>query len=177
MPILPLFNESYLGEFVYGAIDGAVTTFAVVAGATGANLAPDIVLILGFANLFADGFSMAASNFLSTKSKLQVLARKGHKHRDVLPVQTAIVTFVSFFAVGLIPLTSYVLGKFVPLIAENQFTIAALLTAIAFAIVGAIRGKVVKNNMLKAAAETLILGGAAAAIAFYVGVFLRGLVG
>ena len=47
------FNDNYLGEFVYGAIDGAVTTFAVVAGATGANLSPTIILILGFANLFA----------------------------------------------------------------------------------------------------------------------------
>jgi VIT1/CCC1 family predicted Fe2+/Mn2+ transporter len=46
-----------------------VTTFAVVAGVTGASLSPTIVLILGFANLFADGFSMAVGNYLSTKSR------------------------------------------------------------------------------------------------------------
>ena len=101
MPILsPRFTESYLGEFVYGAIDGAVTTFAVVAGAAGASLSSNIVLILGFANLFADGFSMAASNYLSTKTKLEILAKKGHEHHDVMPTQTAIVTFVSFFAIS-----------------------------------------------------------------------------
>ena len=59
----------YLGEFVYGAIDGTVTTFAVVAGAAGAALSPGIVIILGFANLLADGFSMASGNFLSERTQ------------------------------------------------------------------------------------------------------------
>lgn len=61
--------HSYLPEFIYGGIDGSVTTFAIVAGVTGASLSPTIVLILGFANLFADGFSMAVGNYLSSKSK------------------------------------------------------------------------------------------------------------
>lgn len=59
----------YLPEFVYGGIDGLVTTFAVVAGATGANLDLSIVLILGFANLFADGFSMSVGAFMANKSE------------------------------------------------------------------------------------------------------------
>ncbi|MBI1936078.1 VIT1/CCC1 transporter family protein [Candidatus Woesearchaeota archaeon] len=59
----------YLGEFVYGAIDGTITTFAVVAGAAGAALSPGIVVILGFANLLADGFSMASGNFLSERAQ------------------------------------------------------------------------------------------------------------
>ena len=62
--------QNYLGEFVYGGIDGSVTTFAVVAGAAGAGLDPAIVLILGFANLFADGFSMSVGAYLSTKSEI-----------------------------------------------------------------------------------------------------------
>lgn len=61
-------NGIYLKDLVYGAIDGTVTTFAVVAGVAGASLSPTIVLILGFANLFADGFSMAISNYLSIKA-------------------------------------------------------------------------------------------------------------
>ena len=56
-------------DFVYGATDGAVTTFAVVAGVVGASLSPSIVLILGFANLFADGFSMAVGNYLEQISE------------------------------------------------------------------------------------------------------------
>lgn len=61
--------EDYLGEIVYGGIDGVVTTFAIVAGAAGAGLDAKITLILGFANLIADGFSMGVGAFLSAKSE------------------------------------------------------------------------------------------------------------
>lgn len=61
--------QEYLREFVYGGIDGAVTTFAVVAGGFGANLDAGILIILGFANLLADGFSMSVGAFLSAKSE------------------------------------------------------------------------------------------------------------
>ncbi|GAB5400961.1 MAG: VIT1/CCC1 transporter family protein [Aureisphaera sp.] len=61
--------EAYLGEFVYGGIDGCVTTFAVVAGAVGAGLDSDIIIILGFANLLADGFAMSVGAYLSSKSE------------------------------------------------------------------------------------------------------------
>jgi len=63
-----IFNKDYIGEFVYGGIDGAITTFAVVAGATGAGFGLNVILILGFANLIADGFSMSVGNFFSTKA-------------------------------------------------------------------------------------------------------------
>lgn len=64
-----------LEDFVYGATDGAVTTFAVVAGVVGASLSPAIVLILGFANLLADGFSMAVGNYLATKAQREYIER------------------------------------------------------------------------------------------------------
>ncbi|MBI5466177.1 MAG: VIT1/CCC1 transporter family protein [Candidatus Kerfeldbacteria bacterium] len=60
---------AYIGDVVYGANDGIITTFAVVAGVAGAALSPTIVLILGVANILADGFSMAAGNFLARKSE------------------------------------------------------------------------------------------------------------
>ncbi len=63
---------SYLRNMVYGANDGIVTTFAVVAGVAGANLSPKIILILGFANLVADGISMAMGSFLGTRSENQL---------------------------------------------------------------------------------------------------------
>jgi VIT1/CCC1 family predicted Fe2+/Mn2+ transporter len=62
-------RHNYLRDWIYGGIDGSVTTFAVVSGVAGAQLSPWIILALGFANLFADGFSMAASNFLGTKAE------------------------------------------------------------------------------------------------------------
>jgi VIT1/CCC1 family predicted Fe2+/Mn2+ transporter len=62
---------SYLSDFIYGAIDGAVTTFAVVAGVAGADLDETVVIILGGANLIADGFSMGVSNFLGSRAERQ----------------------------------------------------------------------------------------------------------
>lgn len=60
---------SYLRDWVYGGIDGTVTTFALVAGVVGAHLSPRVILILGGANLMADGFAMAAGNYLATRSE------------------------------------------------------------------------------------------------------------
>lgn len=68
-------RHSYLGDFVLGAVDGAVTTFAIVAGAAGAGLSNGVVLVLGLANVLADGFSMAAGNFLRARSDQQLLER------------------------------------------------------------------------------------------------------
>ncbi len=64
-------TPSYLHDLIYGAIDGAVTTFAVVAGVQGADLDESVVIILGVANLIADGFSMAVSNFLGSRAERQ----------------------------------------------------------------------------------------------------------
>ncbi|MCK6458590.1 MAG: VIT1/CCC1 transporter family protein [Planctomycetes bacterium] len=66
-------DHSYLGDAILGAIDGTVTTFAIVAGATGARLPPGIALVLGLANVLADGFSMAVSNYLRAKADLHVV--------------------------------------------------------------------------------------------------------
>ena len=62
-------GHSYLRDFVYGGIDGAVTTFAVVSGVVGARLSAGIILVMGVANLIGDGFSMAASNYLGTRAE------------------------------------------------------------------------------------------------------------
>jgi VIT1/CCC1 family predicted Fe2+/Mn2+ transporter len=79
---------SYLRDWVYGGIDGAVTTFAIVAGVVGAELSNRVVLILGIANLVADGFSMAASNYSGTKTEHEEHAHLRsieERHIDVVP--------------------------------------------------------------------------------------------
>ena len=68
-------RPSYLRDWVYGGIDGAVTTFAIVAGVVGADLSINVILALGCANLLADGFSMAAANFSGTRSEHEERAR------------------------------------------------------------------------------------------------------
>ncbi len=79
---------SYIRDWVYGGIDGTVTTFAVVAGVVGADLSTKALLILGAANLFADGFSMAAANFSGTKAEIEeyeVVRRMEERHVEVAP--------------------------------------------------------------------------------------------
>jgi VIT1/CCC1 family predicted Fe2+/Mn2+ transporter len=81
-------RQSYLRDWVYGGIDGAVTTFAVAAGVAGASLSPQVVLILGFANLVADGFSMAVANYSGTKTEIEQYERLlaiEHKHIAAVP--------------------------------------------------------------------------------------------
>ena len=81
-------NHNYIRDFIYGGIDGAVTTFAVVSGVSGAELPTSIVLILGFANLAADGFSMAASNYLGTRAEqddYRRLEKIEYRHIEVAP--------------------------------------------------------------------------------------------
>lgn len=81
-------RESYVGDFMLGAIDGLVTTFAVIAGVAGAHFSQEVALILGMANLVADGFSMAVSNYFRSKSDQEIIekARKiEKKHIELIP--------------------------------------------------------------------------------------------
>ncbi len=81
-------RHNYVRDWIYGGIDGAVTTFAVVSGVAGAELSAVVILILGFANLVADGFSMAASNFLGTRAEhddYKRLEKIEYRHIEVAP--------------------------------------------------------------------------------------------
>ncbi len=81
-------GNSVLGDSVLGAIDGAITTFAVVAGSVGAGFSSVVVIVLGFAGLLADGFSMAVSNYMRAKSERELVEqarREEERHIDVVP--------------------------------------------------------------------------------------------
>ena len=65
-------------DIVYGALDGIVTTFAIVAGVAGAGLASGVVIVLGFANLIADGISMGFGAFLGSKSEQDFVRAEKH---------------------------------------------------------------------------------------------------
>lgn len=166
-------KREYLPEFVYGGIDGSVTTFAIIAGAVGASLSSGTIIILGFANLIADGFSMAISNYLSVKSQREL--DKPYKKKDTKnPLKTGLATFISFFIIGLIPLLSFVLSFFSEEINFYKIELSILFTALAFLFVGGVKGRIVKKHPLRSALETLLIGGIAASLAFIVGYLLRG---
>jgi VIT1/CCC1 family predicted Fe2+/Mn2+ transporter len=81
-------GRNYLRDFIYGGIDGTITTFAIVAGVVGANMPGNVVLVLGLANLIADGFAMGAGNYSGTKAELddynRLLAVE-YKHIEIEP--------------------------------------------------------------------------------------------
>jgi len=165
--------KKYLAEFVYGATDGVVTTFAIIAGSVGATLSAKVILILGFANLLADGFSMAASNYLSTKSQKDLDGGKNVSNKR--PIKTAIATFCSFVLAGFVPLFSFVIAPLHPFVDQNKFVISIVLTSIAFIIIGIIKAVVTKKKKTNSALESLLIGGLAAIISFSVGFLLRDL--
>lgn len=81
-------TPNYLREAVYGAVDGTVTTFAVVAATAGAGLSSSVAVVLGVANLLADGFSMAVSAFLALRSEAQRRERlrsEERRHIELMP--------------------------------------------------------------------------------------------
>ena len=167
-------ERKYLPELVYGGIDGTITTFAVVSGVMGASLNSSIVLILGFANLFADGFSMAVSNYLSTKSRNDVDRKNKANAR-----KTALATFVSFIFIGFIPLFSFVLAALTKSqhLISNQFAYSFILTAFALICVGWQKGKITGKSKIKSSMQTFLIGGIAALLAFSIGYFVKMLVG
>jgi VIT1/CCC1 family predicted Fe2+/Mn2+ transporter len=220
--------QDYLSEFVYGGIDGSVTTFAVVAGSAGANLDSSIVIILGFANLIADGFSMSVGSYLSTKSSKEayqkhkkieywevenipekereevreIYRQKGFEGElldkvvdkitedkdrwvDLMmkeelemtpdsksPFGMGLVTFISFFIMGLIPLSIYVVDYISP--ADFRlFLISSMMTGLCFLGIGYLKSIVNHTSKLRSMAETLLLGGAAAVLSYVVGNYLE----
>ena len=228
-------DHSYLGEFVLGAVDGTVTTFAVVAGVAGAGLegvkiaavGGSVALVLGLANLVADGFSMAVGNYLSTKAKRDVIARirrEEERHIEIVPegereeirqifaskdfaepvlseivevitqdrrrwvdtmlteeyglplstpspVRSGVSTFAAFVVAGFVPLIPFCFpGGLQP---QTALAISCAATALTFFGIGMAKGKVVHNSVFWSGVETLLIGGAAATLAFIVGFAFR----
>jgi VIT1/CCC1 family predicted Fe2+/Mn2+ transporter len=219
--------SGYLKEIVYGGSDGIVTTFAVVAGFTGAQSGAlfeypvVILLIFGFANLLADAFSMGLGNVLAIladkdvykteKDKelyeirnstefekgetVYILKQQGfteNQAREITdlysknedywaefmmryelemptpehenPIITGLVTFSSFTLFGFIPLIPYMLTQ-----GSNSFQTSVIFTLLSLVLIGVLRWKVTTQTLVRAVGEIVILGGAAAMIAYFVG--------
>ena len=121
--------QSYLPDLIYGANDGIVTTLVVIASVAGAALSSKVILILGFANLVADGFSMGTSNVLSVRSTLTAATRP----RLWDASRNGIATFAAFVIAGLLPLSAYLF----PFADEIRLPAACILAAVALFGIGA----------------------------------------
>lgn len=222
-------SQGFLKDSIFGAIDGAVTTFAVVSSVAGAGLPAGLVIILGAANLIADGFSMASGNFLGTHAEnqaanrtrreeereieihpegereeiRQIFASKGFSGEtleNIVQVITAdkqrwvntmlqeehgihsdrpaawkaaVATFAAFLIVGAVPLIAYLIDLARPGLIPNPFGAACLLTMVSFALIGALKARVVGQNTLAGIVETIAVGALASGMAYGIGYLLR----
>lgn len=154
--------RDYLPSIVYGGSDGTVTTFAVMAGAVGAGIDTRIVIILGFANLFSDGFSMASADYLSEDSRL------GESKKIAL--RNAYITFFSFIIIGFVPLIPILFLK------NNAFIYSCLFTLVTFASIGYMRGKILHRDPLRLATQSVAIGTACALISYFVSSYISQIV-
>jgi len=221
-------HESSLADAVLGGVDGIITTFAVVAGSTGGQLSSEVVIVLGASNLIADGFSVAVSNYLATRSEQEevehvrdderwqvrvypegerrevreIFAQKGFEGetldrivevithdpdvwvdtmmRDELgvcqppetPRRAAFATFLAFAVLGFIPLAPYIVS-----LGSARFATSMGLSAAGFVLIGAWKGIASHGSPLRSGVQTLLVGSAAAALAYGVGALLHHLFG
>jgi VIT1/CCC1 family predicted Fe2+/Mn2+ transporter len=164
----------YLRDIVYGASDGVITTMAVIAGATGAAFDPKVGLILGLANLAADGFSMGASNYLGLKSELEQM---GASVENEKPARHGLATCLAFVLFGAIPLLSYLpIGLPIGVSGRGQFFVALALAALTIILVGASRSRFLPRSAWRCALEMLFVTGSATLVAYLLGVLIAPLV-
>ena len=219
--------QSYLRDWIYGGIDGIVTTFAIVSGVVGAHLSSRVILILGGASLVADGFAMAAGDYLATRSEddefhhAETVERRhievcpeGEREevREILrlrgvpgdliervvvsitadrdlwvrtmlrdeyglpsavrsPWRAAALTFSAFLICGLVPLIPFAAGL------KQAFSTATIVTGLMFVLIGALKSRWSVRPWWYSGLTTFAIGGGAAAAAYVVGAWLRGITG
>jgi VIT1/CCC1 family predicted Fe2+/Mn2+ transporter len=162
----------YLKDAVYGANDGLITTFAVVASVEGGALSRRAVLVVGVANLLADGLSMAVGNYLSIRSNESVRRAQALPEEEASPTRHATATFLAFAIAGAVPLVPYLVTAW-PAAARPAGAVFATFAAL-FG-VGAARAAVTDEGWLPSGLEMLGLGMIVAIVAYAAGVAVAAL--
>lgn len=168
-------KPGFLKAAVFGANDGIITTFAVVAGVSGAGLDARIILILGVANLLADGLSMAVGDYLGERAEADMKnLRHGEGYHRFHPLwMTGVITFISFVLIGSFPLLPY-LGAALGLDLElrHQLFASIIATGIGMFLIGSLRTIVTGGHWVKNGMQTLGIGAIAALIAYLAGALI-----
>ena len=156
--------QHYIGDLIYGTNDGILTSFAIVAGVSGGALSATAVLIVGTANLFADGLSMGVGNYLSIRARESARERQNLPEEEANPARHGLATFLAFAVAGAIPLLPYVVPSL-----EYRFVLSAVLALAAQFAVGALRSLVTASRWWVSGLEMLVLGVLVAAVAYGTG--------
>mmetsp|Transcript_3722 Transcript_3722/g.7241 ORF Transcript_3722/g.7241 Transcript_3722/m.7241 type:complete len:290 (+) Transcript_3722:128-997(+) len=227
-----------LKPMIFGGLDGILTSFAIVSGAAGGNLSTQVILVLGFSNIFADALSMGVGEFLSSKAEnewilserkreawemenypegeieemVDIYVERGMERSDAEKVietmskyedffvdvmmaeelqlqvpdedheieamKEGVVMFCSFAIFGAFPLLGYAIipASFPELGEEMLFTAACVITGIVLFAMGCVKSLFSTHKWYLCGAETLLLGGACATVAFTIGQFVDALV-
>jgi len=162
----------YIRDLIYGANDGIITTFAVVAGVSGGGLSLQVVLIIGAANLLADGLSMAVGNFLSIRAHESVLEAQDLPEEEASPGRHGTATFFAFVVAGTMPLVPYML----PAVPFDRFAMSVALTLLSLFTVGALRASIANVRWWRAGFEMFGLGAVVAGVAYGSGAIVAAIV-
>ena len=154
--------QHYIRDMVYGALDGIVTTFAVVAGVTGGALSLKAVVVVGAANLLADGLSMGVGNYLSIKSHESALVAQNRAEEEAHPIRHGLATFGAFVIALAVPLLPFL----TPELAFGRFVASCAVTLAILFGVGAARAAATVDRWWWSGLEMLLLGVAVAAVAY-----------
>ena len=155
----------YIRDLVYGANDGIITTFAVVSGVTGGALSHTALLVIGAANLAADGVSMGVGNFLAIRADERAREAQDLPEQEAYPWKHGIATLIAFVVAGIVPLAPFLLP--LPDDARPAFSAGATMSAL-FGL-GALRALVTRERWWKTGIETLALGAVVALAAYAAG--------
>jgi VIT1/CCC1 family predicted Fe2+/Mn2+ transporter len=167
------YARHYIRDLIYGANDGIITTFAVVAGVTGGNLSSGAILIVGVANLLADGLSMGVGNYLSIRSHESARAAEDLPEEEAAPARHGFATLLAFVVAGAVPLFPYT----APVAAEFRFMASVVLTLLTLFVVGSLRSLVTIDRWWTAGLEMLSLGILVAGAAYGSGALVAALIG
>ena len=120
--------NKFLSEFIYGSVDGLITTFAIISSSVGANIPNIYMIIICFASILADGYSMGVSRYLSYCAETKINTSKNH-------ILSGLYTFISFVSVGILPVIPFLF------MVNNEFETSIIVTIVLFIIIGFIKGK------------------------------------
>ena len=162
----------YIRDLVYGANDGIITTFAIVAGVAGGSLSTAAVLVVGAANLAADGVAMGVGNLLAIRAHESALAVDGRPEEETYPWKHGMATLIAFVGAGVVPLLPYMM----PAAAGGRLLWSSVFTMTALFGVGVARAAVTQDRWWRTGLEMLMLGGVVAAAAYGAGALVAALV-
>lgn len=163
-------TDAVLKSIVFGANDGIITTFAVVAGVAGANLSTQIVLIMGISNMVADGISMGIGDYLGERSAVRFRLNRHIKNNETERQiwTSSLATFIAFVSAGILPLAPYIL-ELIGINSPNHFLASIIATILSLFFVGSMRTIIIKGQWWYNGLEMLLVGSIAAVAAYGLG--------